>query len=100
MDERIDTLRARLDAFSRRLDAKVHDFKTTGRLIAESEETENIRKRHEAMKIELDRAIHAGAVPDILRLEFERDLDGLLGEFLRLEKEFDATAIEDAKSKP
>jgi hypothetical protein len=99
MDEKTNALRTRFDAFSRRLHDKIHEFKTTGRLGAESEETENIRKRHVAMQTKLDGAIRAGAVADIIRLEFERDLDGLLGEFLRLEKEFDAAAIGESKSK-
>jgi hypothetical protein len=98
MDEKTDALKARFDAFSRLLDARMHAFKTTGRLASEGKATESLRKRQEAMKIKLDRAIRAGAVSDILKLEFDRNLDALLGEFSRLEKEFDAAAATDAKS--
>jgi hypothetical protein len=95
MSKAIDTLRARLDAFSRQLDTKIRAFKATGEL--ESEETiEILRKRQEALKTKLDRAIRAGAVSDILKVEFERDFEGLLDEFRRKEKEFDAATVTGA----
>jgi len=88
MSEEGDALRARFDAFSRRLDAKTREFKATGEL--ESEDAiESLRKRRNAMKAKLDRAIRAGAVSDLLKLELERDFEGLLGEFSRMEKAFD-----------
>jgi hypothetical protein len=60
MSKEVDTLRARLDAFSRQLDAKIREFKVTGEL--KSKETiEILRKRQEALKTKLDRAIRAGA---------------------------------------
>jgi len=95
MSEEVDTLRARLDAFSRRLDAKIREFKATGEL--ESNETiEILRKRQLALKEKLDRAIRAGAVSDMLKLERKRDFEGLLGELRRMEKEFDAATVTGA----
>src|SRR5215467_3236154 len=95
MSKEVDTLRARLDAFSRQLDTKIREFKATGEL--QSEETIKIlRKRQEALKTKLDRAIRAGAVSDILKVEFERDFEGLLDEFRRKEKEFDAATVTGA----
>jgi hypothetical protein len=96
MDEKTATLRARLDDFSRRLDAKTREFKATGEL---TERQASVRKRSEAMKAELDRAIQAGSVSDILRLEFERDLNALLDDFSRMEKVFDAAAMKESKAK-
>jgi hypothetical protein len=95
MSKAVDTLRARLDTFSRQLDAKMREFKATGEL--ESEKTiEILRKRQEALKTKLDRAIRAGAVSDMLKLEFERDFGGLLDELRRKEKEFDAATVTGA----
>jgi hypothetical protein len=87
--DKTDALKERFDAFSRHLAAKIREFQTTGELSAESE-AERIRKSHEAMTAKLDSAIGAGEIPDILRLEFERDFDGLLHDFRRVEREFHA----------
>ena len=40
-----------------------------------------------------------GNVSDILRLEFERDLNALLDDFSRMEKEFDAAAMKESRAK-
>src|SRR5262249_50657658 len=64
----------------------------TGEL--ESKETiEILRKRQEALKTKLDRAIRAGAVSDMLKLERKRDFEGLLDELRRMEKEFNAATV-------
>src|SRR5262245_15354209 len=95
MSKEVDTLRAGLDAFSRQLDAKIREFKATGEL--ESKETiEILRKRQEALKTKLDRAIRAGAVSDMLKLERKRDFEGLLDELRRMEKEFNAATVTGA----
>ena len=96
MDEMTATFRARLDDFSRRLDASISEFETTGEL---TERQASVRKRSEAIKAELDRAIQAGTVSDILRLEFERDLNALLDDFSLMEKEFDAAAMKELRAK-
>ena len=96
MDDKTAALRARLDDFSRRLDASTSEFETTGEL---TERQSSVRKRSEAIKAELDRAIQAGTVSDILRLEFERDLNALLDDFSRMEKKFDAAAVKESRAK-
>src|SRR5262249_36253700 len=63
----------------------------------ESKETiEVLRKRQEALKTKLDRAIRAGAVSDMLKLERKRDFEGLLDELRRMEKEFNAATATGA----
>lgn len=99
MSEEADALRARFDAFSHRLDTKTREFKAMGRLERE-DAIESLRNRHQAMKTKLDRAIRTGAVSDLLKWEFERNFEGLLSDFSRLEKEFDATGMGDAKVPP
>jgi len=99
MDEEVDALKAKLDAFSRRLDARSREFKTTGELKNE-EAMGSLRKRHETLNLKLDRAIRAGVVSDILKLEIERDFASLLDDIGRREKEFDAAAIKDAQASP
>jgi uncharacterized protein YdcH (DUF465 family) len=95
MSKEVDTLRERLDAFSRQLDVKIREFKATGEL--ESKETiEVLRKRQKALKTKLDRAIRAGAVSDMLKLERKRDFEGLLDELRRMEKEFNAATATGA----
>jgi hypothetical protein len=47
----------------------------------------------------MDRAIQADNVSDILRLKFERDLNALLDDFSRMEKEFDAAAMKESRAK-
>ena len=99
MDEEADALKAKLDAFSRRLDDRIHEFRTTGE-IKKEEAMRSLRKRHETMKVRLDRAIRAGVVSDILKLEIERDFASLLDDIGLLENEFDAAAIRDAQANP
>jgi hypothetical protein len=74
MSKTVDTLRARLDAFSRQLNAKIREFKATGELESKVETIEILRKRQEALKTQLDRAIRAGAVSDMLKTKTKRSL--------------------------
>jgi hypothetical protein len=97
MDETIDALKMSFDAFSRRLEAKLKNFKATGQLTDESEIAENLRKRYEATKTKLDLAIRAGDLPGIMKLEFDRALEALRVDLLRLERQFDTAAAKEAK---
>ena len=97
MDEEAKALKAKLDVFSHRLDGRIYEFRRTGELQSD-EAMESLRKRHEAMKMRLDRAIRTGVVSDILKLEIERDFASLLDDIGLLEKEFDAAAIRDAQA--
>jgi hypothetical protein len=97
MDETIDALRTSFDAFSRRLEAKLKNFKATGQLTDESEIAKNLKKRYEETKTKLDLAVRAGDLPGIMKLELDRALEGLRVDLLRLERRFDTAAEKDAK---
>jgi len=57
---------------------------------------ENLSNRRDAIKMDLDRAIRTGALADILKLDIERNLNGLIGDLARMEQEFAASATKDA----
>lgn len=97
MDEETNVLKTKFDDFSSRLDAKTHEFKATGELQNEHM-IASLRKRQRAMKAKLDDAIRSGIVTKVLKLEVERDFESLLGEFSRIEKEFDAAAIREVQT--
>jgi hypothetical protein len=89
-----DPLRDKLDAFSRRLDARVREFKERGEFSGMHEEfAQSIRKRQASIKEKLDSAIHNGATCDIIKYETERDFNGLIEEFLQWDKQLDAETM-------
>ena len=89
-----DQLRDRFDAFSRRLDARVREFKERGEFSGMSEPfLESIRKRQASIKKKLDSAIQHGAKRDIIKYEAERDFNGLIEEFAQWEKQLDAESM-------
>ena len=96
MGEKTDELKARFEDFSSRLDVKTREFKATGQLAADRGSIESLQKRHDAIRMDLDHAIRAGAWPDAVRLDLERNLNGLVSELARIEKEFAASAVKDA----
>ena len=74
-----DPLRDKFDAFSRRLDARVREFKERGEFSGMHEAfTESIRKRQVSIQEKLDSAIHKGATRDLIKYEIERDFTGLI----------------------
>ncbi len=84
-------LRNKLDTFSRRLDAKVREFKDQGEFSDDHEPVvEQIRKRHKCIREDLDAAIRKGAVWETIKYEFERDFNALHEELLRFEDRLDA----------
>jgi hypothetical protein len=89
-----DPLRDKFDAFSRRLDARVREFKERGEFSGMHEEfTESIRKRQVSIQEKLDSAIHNGATRDLIKYEIERDFTGLIEEFVQWEKRLDAETM-------
>ena len=65
-------LRDKLDTFSRRLDARVREFKDRGGLSETHEAfTEDIRKRQAFLGEKLNSAIRKGAPWDVIKYEFE-----------------------------
>jgi hypothetical protein len=89
-----DPLRDKLDAFARRLDARVREFKERGEFSGMPEEfTESIRKRQASIQEKLDSAIHNGPTHDLIKYETEREFNGLIEEFLQREKQLDAETM-------
>lgn len=97
-NEQHDALRNKLDAFSRRLDARIREFKEQGEFSDTHEAfTESIRKRQASIKEKLDSAIQKGARWDLVKYEAERDFNGLIEEFALWEKRLDAETVERGK---
>jgi hypothetical protein len=85
-----DPLRDKFDAFSRRLDARVREFKERGEFSdMQGAFLERIRKRQASIKEKLDSAIDNGATRDLIKYEAERDFNGLIEEFAKWEKQLD-----------
>jgi hypothetical protein len=97
MDKTIDELRTTFDEFSRRLEAKLKNFKATGQLTDESEIAQDLKNRYETIKTKLDLAVRAGDFPSVMKLEVDRALEGLRTDFLRFERQFDTAAVKNAK---
>ena len=93
-DEDHDELRSKLDAFSRRLDARAREFKERGEFSDIHEPfLESIRERQASIKKKLDSAIQHSAKRDLIKYEAERDFNGLIEEFLQWEKQLDAESM-------
>lgn len=93
-------LRSKLDAFSRRLEARIREFKDRGEFSdTHSAFTEGIRKRHDTIKAKLDSAVDRGATWDLIKYEFERDFNALSEEFTQWERHLDATAMRGEATK-
>jgi hypothetical protein len=88
------SLRDKLDDFSRRLDARVREFKERGEFSDTHEAfTESIRRREASIKEKLDSAINKGARWDSMKYEFDRDFNGLIDEFARWGEQLDAETL-------
>ena len=96
MGEKADELKSRFEDFSKRLDFKIREFKATGQLAVDRGSIESLRKCHDAIKMDLDRAVRAGAWSNVVKLDLERNLNGLVSDLARIEKEFAASAAKDA----
>jgi hypothetical protein len=93
-DEDHDELRSKLEAFSRRLDARAREFKERGEFSDIHEPfLESIRERQASIKKKLDSAIQHSAKRDLIKYEAERDFNGLIEEFLQWEKQLDAESM-------
>jgi hypothetical protein len=93
-------LRDKLDTFSRRLDARVREFKDRGGLSETHEAfTEDIRKRQAFLGEKLDSAIRKGAPWDVIKYEFELGFNALMEDFEQLEKQLDAETMKRERTK-
>jgi len=85
------SLREKLDAFARRLDAKTREFHEQGEFADVHEMfVKPIREHHDQMRKKVESAIRNGTAWDQIKAEFSRDFDGLNAEFGRLEERLDA----------
>jgi hypothetical protein len=86
-----------LEAFSRRLEARIHEFKATGQLPSAHEELANeMRERQAQLRRKVSEAIASGTAWDVIRTEFTRDFQALFDSFARWERRLDAdSAIGD-----
>jgi hypothetical protein len=93
-NEADNALNDKLAAFSRRLDARVREFKERGEFSDIHEAfAETLKKRQEFVKERLDSAIHSGTTGGILKYEIERDFNGLPEDFAQWEKQLDAETM-------
>ena len=90
IDVERDNLKAKLDEFSRRLDAHVRDLKEQGqfteehrRLIAE------ITQRHDQMQRKLALAEAKGTAWEVFKRETERDFSSLFDDLLQINERLD-----------
>jgi hypothetical protein len=88
-----EALRSRFDAFSRRLDARIKEFRERGELSTDQTAASGrLRERGEAIGKKLKVAIEKKDEADILKYEFERDLNNLAQDFEDFLRQIDAAA--------
>jgi hypothetical protein len=97
-----DALGDRLDALSRRIEARSREFKERGAFSGIHEiGLDEFRKRSASIKAKLDAAISKGSMWDIVKSEFERDFHSLSDDFALFEKRLDAeTMKQKGKASP
>ena len=89
-----DPLRDKFDAFSRRLDARVREFKEQGEFSdMQGAFLGSIRKRQASIKEKLDSALGSVPTRDLIKYEAERNFNGLIEEFVKWEKQLDAETM-------
>ncbi len=94
-----DALRKKFNAFSRRLDAKIKAFKERGALSAGHEATSaRLCKRTASIEKKLRAAIDKSRELDILKYEFERDLNNLAEDFEQFVRRIDVEAAKPRRA--
>jgi len=80
-----------LEEFSRRLEAKIHEFETTGQLSSAHERlADEMRVRQAMLRAKVNEAIRNGTAWDVIRTEFMRDYQSLFDSFAHWEERLDA----------
>ncbi len=88
-----EALRSKLDEFSRRLDAKIKEFHERGELsLDQSTISSRLQERRASTQRKLDVAIEKEREADILKYEFERDLNDLAADFETFLRQIDVAA--------
>jgi hypothetical protein len=89
-----DQMRARLDEFSRRLDARTREFKETGELSDLHQSLlRQIQGRHDRMQARLASAEASGSTWDVIKVELERDFRSVYDDLLLLNDRLDASQM-------
>jgi hypothetical protein len=89
-----DRMRAQLDEFSRRLDARTREFKETGELSDVHQSLiGQIEGRHARMQARLASVEANGSAWDVIRVEFERDFRSIFDDLLLLNDRLDASQM-------
>jgi hypothetical protein len=95
-----DALKASLEAFARRLDARVREFKDHGEFSDAREAfIESMRKRQASLSERLEAAIRNGMAWDVIKCEIELGFDALMEEFVQLEEHLDAEMMKQRGTK-
>ena len=90
-DKNFADMKAKLDAFSNRLVAKIRRFQEHVDFSdAQASLTEGMRQRHAMIAERLNSAMIKGATWDIVKNEFMRDFNALIENFSNWEKQHDA----------
>lgn len=97
-DKNYADMKVRLDAFSKRLDARIREFQEHGDFSdAQASLTEDMRQRHDLIVERLNSAMMKGATWDVIRNEFKRDFNALIENFSNWEKQHDARTMKHSK---
>lgn len=84
-------LRQELAQFSRRLDSRVREFQKDGEFSdVHGRLLDKLRDRQRRVEEKLKTAEQNGSTSDVLRIELERDFQGLSDELLLFEERLDA----------
>jgi hypothetical protein len=95
-----DRMRARLDEFSERLDARTREFKETGELSDLHESLlSQIQGRHDRMQARLASVEANGSAWDVIRVEFERDFRSIYDDLLLLDDHLDASQLKQQQER-
>jgi hypothetical protein len=88
-----DVLKDRLDALSRRIEARKRELEEQGAFSGiHTTGMDDFRKRAAWIKEKLETAISTGVSWDIVKYELERDWNSLYGDFEMFEERLDAEA--------
>jgi hypothetical protein len=93
-DAERDRMRARLDEFSQRLDARTREFRETGQLSDLHQSLlRQIQGRHDRMQARLASVEAKGSAWDVIRVEIERDFGSIYDDLLLLDDHLDVSQM-------
>ena len=93
-----DRMRARLDEFSQRLDARTREFQERGELSdAHQALMSQIQERRDRLQARLASVEATGSEWDVIRVECERDFGSIHDDLLLLDERLDADQMKQAR---